>query len=145
MYRKILITSNGEYLNEIIENTMTIISRENVEVIGLYVVDNSAPFLTPKKVKEMMVKELESKGEEILKQMEEKFKALADFKVNFRSVLIKGDPASEIVEFAEDENVDIIVMGTGKSKIDKHLLGSVTEKVVHASPCTILLVRMENS
>jgi nucleotide-binding universal stress UspA family protein len=54
---------------------------------------------------------------------------------------VEGDPASEIIKTAEKEDVDIIVVGTGKSKIDKHLLGSVTEKVVHSAPCTVLLVK----
>ena len=142
MYMKVLVTSNGENLNEIVENTLNIINGEDVEVIGLYVADNSAPFLTPKKVKEMMVEELKKKGEEILKYMEERFNSFREYKIEFKSILREGDPASEIVSVAEGEDVDIIVMGTGKSKIDKHILGSVSEKVVHASPCTILLVRL---
>lgn len=144
MYRKILVTSNGEYLNELVENTLNIANEEDVEVIGLYVADNSAPFLTPKKVKEMIVEELKKKGEEVLKYMEERFNSFSEYKIDFRSILMEGDPASEIVNVAEEEDVDIIVMGTGKSNIDKHLLGSVSEKVVHASPCTILLVKQEN-
>ncbi|MBI4813101.1 MAG: calcium/sodium antiporter [Methanobacterium sp.] len=47
----------------------------------------------------------------------------------------------EIVKVAEDEGVDLIVLGTGKNIVDKRLLGSVSEKVVHSAPCTILLVR----
>ncbi|MDZ4170638.1 MAG: universal stress protein [Methanobacteriaceae archaeon] len=42
---------------------------------------------------------------------------------------------------AEKEDVEVIIMGTGKSKIDKHFLGSVSEKVVHSAPCTVLLIR----
>jgi len=58
--------------------------------------------------------------------------------------MTEGNPAVEIVKTAADENVDVIVMGTGKSIVDKHLLGSVSEKVVHSAPCTILLVRTIN-
>ncbi|MBI4814402.1 MAG: universal stress protein, partial [Methanobacterium sp.] len=47
----------------------------------------------------------------------------------------------EIVKVAEDEGVDLIVLGTGKNIVDKRLLGSVSEKVVHSAPCTILLVK----
>ena len=39
------------------------------------------------------------------------------------------------------KSVNMLVMGSGKSKIDKHLLGSVTEKVVHSAPCTVLLIK----
>ncbi len=141
MYKKILVTSNGEFLSQIVEHTLCLINEE-IEVIGLYVVDNSAPFLTPEKVKQMMVNELKNRGKETLDLMEKEFSVSVNYKIKFIPKLIEGDPASEIIKTAEEENVDIIVVGTGKSKIDKHLLGSVSEKVVHTSPCSILLVRV---
>ena len=141
MYEKLLVTSTGEYLDEIIEHTLDLIHGRPMEVIGLYVVDTSAPFLTPRKVKEMMANELKSQGKEILKSMEKEFQKPNTNMIKFRPVLIEGDPAEKIVEIAEGENVDVIIMGTGKSKIDKHLLGSVSEKVVHSAPCTVLLIR----
>ena len=139
MYEKVLVTSTGEYLDEIIEHTLDLIDGRSIEVIGLYVADTSAPFLTPSKVKQMMVNELKSKGKEVLESMEREFKK--EGAINFKPMLVEGDPAKKIVETAEKENVDVIIMGTGKSKIDKHLLGSVSEKVVHSAPCTVLLIR----
>lgn len=144
MYKKILVTSSGEYLDEIIEHTLDLINERGIEVIGLYVADNSAPFLTPKKVRQMMVNELKQRGKEILDSMEKEFSEPAHCKINFRPMLVEGDPAEQIVKIAGEEDVDVIVMGTGKSKIDKHLLGSVSEKVVHSAPCTILLIRSKH-
>ena len=144
MYEKILVSSTGEYLDEIIEHTLDLIHGRPMEVIGLYVADTSAPFLTPSKVKEMMVNELKSKGKELLGSMEKEFKKLDACPIKFRPMLIEGDPAEKIVKIAEEENVDVIIMGTGKSKIDKHLLGSVSEKVVHSAPCTVLLIRSKH-
>ena len=142
MYKKVLVTSTGEYLDEVIEHTLDLIHGRPMEVIGLYVADTSAPFLTPSKVKQMMVDELKSRGKEILDSMEQEFKKVGT--INFNPMLIEGDPAEKIVEIAEEENVDVIIMGTGKSKIDKHLLGSVSEKVVHSAPCTVLLIRSKH-
>ncbi len=139
MYEKVLVTSTGEYLDEIIEHTLDLIHGRPMEVIGLYVADTSAPFLTPRKVKEMMVAELKNQGKEILESMGQEFKKTGT--ISFKPILIEGDPAEKIIETAEEENVDVIIMGTGKSKIDKHLLGSVSEKVVHSAPCTVLLIR----
>ena len=139
MYEKVLVTSTGEYLDEIIEHTLDLIHGRPMEVIGLYVADTSAPFLTPRKVKEMMVDELKNQGKEILESMGQEFKKTGT--ISFKPILIEGDPAEKIIETAEEENVDVIIMGTGKSKIDKHLLGSVSEKVVHSAPCTVLLIR----
>ncbi len=62
--------------------------------------------------------------------------------IKFKKVLLEGNPAEEIVKTAENENVDLIVMSTGKSRVDKHLLGSISEKVVHSAPCSVLLVRI---
>ncbi len=143
MYKKILVTSTEEYLDQIVKHTLDLVNERDIEIIGLYVVDDSFPFLTPSKVKEMMIEELNQKGKEVLRYMEKEFKKPVKCIIKFRPVLIKGDPAEQIINIAEKEKVDIIVMGTGKSKIDKHLLGSVSEKVVHSSPCTILLVRIE--
>lgn len=142
MYEKILVATMGEYMDQIIEHTSNILTNNNqVEIIGVYVVDTSVPFLTPKKAKEMMVAELRSRGEEILDSLEQEFQSSSRNMVSFRKMLLEGNPSDEIVKTAEKENVDLIVLGTGKNIVDKKLLGSVSEKVVHSAPCTILLVR----
>ncbi|WP_256438698.1 universal stress protein [Methanobacterium alkalithermotolerans] len=141
MYEKILVTTMGEYMDEIIEHTVDLFRGREAEILCVYVVETSVPFLTPKKVKEMMIEELTSRGKEILADMEKGIKESTDSNVNFRSIMVEGNPADEIVKIAEKEEVDVIVMGTGKGIVDKHLLGSVSEKVVHSAPCTVLLVR----
>ena len=53
-------------------------------------------------------------------------------------VLLRGDPAKEIVNAARDQNVDLIVMSTrGHGAFYRYLLGSVTAKVLHESPCPV--------
>ena len=138
VYKKILVTSTGEYLDQIAKETMELIADWDTDVIGVYVVETSTPFLTPKKAKEMTVTELSQRGKQVLDAMEEKFRAP---NIHFSRILKEGDPADEIVKIAEKNDVDLLVMGTGKSIVDKHLLGSVSEKVVHSAPCTILLIR----
>jgi nucleotide-binding universal stress UspA family protein len=138
VYQKILVTSTGEYLDQMANEAMQLIADWDTEIIGLYVVETSAPFLTPRKIKEMMKEELTQRGENVLSDMEKKFKGP---NINFKPMLKEGNPADEIVKTAEEEGVDLLIMGTGKSIVDKHLLGSVSEKVVHTSPCTILLIQ----
>lgn len=51
-------------------------------------------------------------------------------------------PADLIVKLAEDEKVDLIVMGSrGKKGIARFLIGSVASKVVNHAPCSVLVVR----
>ena len=53
-------------------------------------------------------------------------------------VLLRGDPAREIVKTARDQNVDLIVMSThGYGAFYRFLLGSVTAKVLHESDCPV--------
>src|SRR6266852_1488967 len=54
----------------------------------------------------------------------------------------EGTPFYEIIRFARETAIDLIVMGThGHSGLVHVLLGSVTEKVVRKAPCPVLTVR----
>lgn len=58
-------------------------------------------------------------------------------------ILLDGDPATEIVRYATDAGMDLIVMGThGRSGLERLLVGSVTEKVLREAPCSVMAVKM---
>lgn len=58
-------------------------------------------------------------------------------------VLIEGTPSEEIIDYAEEADCDLVVMGThGRGGIDRLLLGSVAERVVRTSPVPVLTVRV---
>lgn len=53
-----------------------------------------------------------------------------------------GSPFFEIVRYAQEQQIDLIVIGThGRGPIGHMLLGSVAEKVVRKAPCPVLTVR----
>lgn len=53
-------------------------------------------------------------------------------------------PAEEIVSYAEEKHVDLVVMSThGRRGVDRMLFGSVTEEVVRTAPCPALTVRSD--
>mgnify|MGYP001558299558 CR=1 FL=1 len=53
-----------------------------------------------------------------------------------------GHPFVEILNYAAEHHVDLIVMGThGRGAVAHMLLGSVTEKVIRKAPCPVLTVR----
>jgi nucleotide-binding universal stress UspA family protein len=71
--------------------------------------------------------------------------ALADFQadefrnMNVRRVLLDGDVAHTIVEFAHSEHADLIVMPThGYGRFRRFILGSITAKVLHDADCPVL-------
>jgi nucleotide-binding universal stress UspA family protein len=54
----------------------------------------------------------------------------------------KGDPADGLIDVAERENADLIVVGNrGMRGSKRFLLGSVPNKVSHHAPCSVLIVR----
>lgn len=55
-----------------------------------------------------------------------------------------GPAASTIAQFARDNLVDLIVMGTsGRTGVSHLLMGSVAERVVRTAPCPVLTMRAE--
>lgn len=58
------------------------------------------------------------------------------------TAVVEGTPAHEILRYAVENKVDLIVMGThGRSGLEHILLGSTAEKVVRQAPCPVLTVR----
>ncbi len=54
----------------------------------------------------------------------------------------EGPPFLEIIRYAKENDVDLMVLGThGRSGLAHALLGSVAEKVVRKAPCPVLTVR----
>jgi nucleotide-binding universal stress UspA family protein len=55
--------------------------------------------------------------------------------------VIEGLPHQAIVTMTDEDDIDLIVMGThGRSGLDRYLIGSVTERVVRSSPVPVLAV-----
>ncbi|MMZ52435.1 putative universal stress protein [compost metagenome] len=53
-----------------------------------------------------------------------------------------GNPASIICEIADQEKVDLIIMGTrGKGLVSEMILGSVSHHVIQHAPCPVLTVK----
>ena len=54
----------------------------------------------------------------------------------------QGDPADAILDVAEEQKADLIVVGNkGMTGAKRFLLGSVPNKVSHHAPCTVMIIR----
>ncbi len=59
-------------------------------------------------------------------------------------VLVDGATKSEIVRYARNENIDLIVIAThGRTGLSHVIMGSVAESIVRTAPCPVLTVRPE--
>jgi nucleotide-binding universal stress UspA family protein len=62
--------------------------------------------------------------------------------VKVKTFARQGDPADAILDVAEEENADLIIVGNkGMTGAKRFLLGSVPNKVSHHAPCSVLIVR----
>jgi universal stress protein A len=57
-----------------------------------------------------------------------------------------GAPADEVLKFADQQDIDLIVMGThGRTGLGHLLMGSVAETVVRTAQCPVLTVRSKSA
>ncbi len=82
---------------------------------------------------------LEIARKELSKFVESKVKAAG---VTVISAALLGRPFMEIVSYAREKQIDLIVLGThGRSGLRHAILGSVAERVVRKAPCPVLTIR----
>jgi nucleotide-binding universal stress UspA family protein len=54
----------------------------------------------------------------------------------------QGDPADAIIDVAEEQGADLVIVGNkGMTGAKRFLLGSVPNKVSHHAPCSVLIIR----
>jgi nucleotide-binding universal stress UspA family protein len=59
-----------------------------------------------------------------------------------RTSICRGDPAAELISSARDNDVDAVIVGSrGRGPLSDLLLGSVSTKLVHLAPCTVVIAR----
>ena len=88
-------------------------------------------------------------GKDLLKIHEEILrKAVAHAKIvkpeiSVSTKLREGNPVLEIVSFAKEEGVDLVMVGhQGVGRVKEFFgLGGISEKVVHLAPCSVVIVR----
>lgn len=81
-------------------------------------------------------------AERSAKILEEACKNLDIPDTHLKLVSRSGDPASTIIEVADEENADMIIICThGLGAMKRFLLGSVTDKVVHHAKVPVLIMR----
>jgi len=141
-YRNIVIATDGsENTQKAISYGIKIAKISGATVHALYVVDTSSLSQSWTAGWETMYEILKNGGQKAISQVKEYGEASG---IEVKEVLLEGHPSSEIIDFAENNGIDLIVMGTlGKTGLDRFLMGSVAEKVVRNSKVPVMVVRSE--
>jgi nucleotide-binding universal stress UspA family protein len=80
--------------------------------------------------------------EERRRELVEAKAALKERGIEAKLIERVGDPAAKIIEEAEQEHADLVVMGSrGLNTAQRWLLGSVSTKVVEHAPCKVFVAR----
>lgn len=82
---------------------------------------------------------------DVVSNVEKQLGDMAREKIGYEHVMIEartGDPANEILDYTEGNEVDLIVIAThGRTGLDRMLLGSVAERVLRRAPTPVFIVK----
>ena len=103
---------------------------------------DTLPHIVTTEVEETMAKramEEEKAGYDLLNKT---VKELAARGITANSILVRGDAATEIINYADENNIDLIIAGSrGLSQVQSLFLGSVSSKLTHYANCSVLILK----
>ena len=147
MYEKILIPTDGSDTAEIaLDHALDLAETYDAELHSLYVVDTDSMSLSlgPEQLDRI---EQGNWGEmdEVRERAESATGIVAD-RGHDRGIEVvehvaSGKPHTVIEEYAEDHDIDLVVMGShGRSGVRRALLGSVTERTLRSTDVPVMVV-----
>jgi nucleotide-binding universal stress UspA family protein len=76
------------------------------------------------------------------RELEEQLRSCQKPDCNAEFHLKEGEPAAEILHFAQEAQCDMIAMGThGRTGLGRLFMGSVAEKILREAPCPVLTIK----
>ncbi|KGH32438.1 universal stress protein [Lactococcus cremoris] len=138
VYKKILVPVDGSAPSkEAIHEAVTIAKRNKTSLFILHVKDETRLRGTPYALA-INLDDLETESKEIISEVGD----LINGEVEFEFHTYTGNPKKYIVKFAEENAMDLIVIGANSKKlVDRILIGSTTSYVVEKSPCNVMVVK----
>lgn len=139
MYDRILLPTDGSRgSSRAIDQAIDLAAETGAELHVLFVVEDIT--YGPEMMEAQVETQLRQIGEEAIEEIRDRAEEAG---VPLETDIDDGVPHRTILEYAEDEDMDLIVMGThGRSGLDRYLLGSVTERVVRSAETPVLTVRV---
>ena len=139
-FNKIILAVDGSDASKKAALKAFFLSRETgIKILLIHVVHIPASSITPALTTPMadVMDAMKKQGESILDEI---MKIGSDIGVQVEKRLVDGIPDDQIIKTA-DKN-DLIILGSkGHSTLDRILIGSVSEKVLHHSNATVMIVR----
>ena len=139
MFELIVVALDGSKLSlKALDYSRQLVEKHDSKLILLHAFHSTSDLRGTEGFNQMVGKR-KQKGEEIIKDA---CKRLGQTSFEVEENLLEGTAAEAIVFVAEARNADLVVMGTrGMGSLKGLLFGSVSTKVTHHSPCSVLVVR----
>ncbi|MBQ6344557.1 MAG: universal stress protein [Methanobrevibacter sp.] len=139
MYKKILVPTDGsEFAKKAQKHALFLANVTGAEIVAVSVTENNFVNGLPLDDEVYQLNQvLKERSEENLVE----FDKLNEDNIKISHVIKEGSPAKCILEVANEEDIDLIVMGSsGKSGFDRFIMGSVADKVVNSAKCAVLVI-----
>lgn len=136
-WQRVLVATDGsKYSGAAAERAIDFAKSYGGELKVLSVVDVPAEFYGESlEAVEGLIKRAKGSVEDVRKMAEAAG-------VRAETFVREGESYEQIIEIAEEHNVNIIVMGShGRTGLKRLLMGSVTEKVIGHAPCPVLVIK----
>jgi len=144
MYEKILVPLDGSALAErAIRHAQEIARGTRSEILLLQAVNFPMP-VVPEAALVPNAKWLDGAKKDAARYLEGIAAPLREAGMRVRTILDERPPADAILHVAAGEEVELIIMSThGRGGLGRMLMGSVAERVFHATSRTVMLVKPE--
>ncbi|SER86323.1 universal stress protein [Natrinema salaciae] len=138
-YETVLLPTDGsEGATVAVDWSLSLAALFDAMVHTLFSVDTSRVPATP--TPSDVLTDLERTGEAALEEVRTR---ADDAGVSVTGLVASGPPTRVILQYVDDNEIDLIVMGThGRSELPQHVLGSVTENVVRNADVPVFCVPM---
>lgn len=141
MFSKLLVPVDGsENSLRALEAAIFLSKKTDAQITALHVMEKAPTvYIHPQKELEELLRSYRRESERILEKCQE---IGNNNEIELNTAISEGNIASKIIQYAEKGLFDIIVMGhRGSGKFRELVLGSVSEKVLHQTKCSVLIVR----
>jgi len=141
MFDRILLPTDGsDAMDRVVRTALDVAERRDARVDVLYVVDDRAFLTLDDDRTDEVLDDLESGGRAALRETAARFE---DASLGVDTAMRRGNPADEILSYAEEVSADLIAMGNHGDDYERNLLGSVSQKVVTMAAVPVLTVAVD--
>ena len=153
-YSRILVAIDGSTSSiHATDYAISIALKNSSQLFVLYVIDayeysrlSSSIVLAPTFGSEKYLEE-KNEAEKLMNKIRERFRLKVNDNTKFKepkTEIVEGvkSVATTIMEYAESENIDLIIIGSrGRTSFKKLLLGSISSNVMKNAHCAVLVIR----